>query len=456
MARETEHLAEYIVHSSHQVFKDSAVLKMAQEALWDWIGCTVAGAAESRVEPLFTLLDRYPMLGRSVVVGRRQRVHPLMAALLNGAASHVLELDDVERTAYLHPGITPISAAFAALSIEPNTSDREFLRAIIAGYEVGIHVGRSVNPSHYRLWHTSGTAGAFGAAAAAAVILGLNVQQTMWALGNAGTEAAGLWQFNLDGALTKPYHIGMASLHGLLAALAAKEGLTGPHRILEGDQGFLRAMSDSPRPLDLVEGLDTGRPAILGISRKRWASCRFTHAPIDAVVAIRGRQREGVAVERIVVETFATAIRVAGHSNPETPQEAKFSIAYCCALAWLIGSVGIQDFEVSHCRSDVNFNQIFSKVEVVHDSTYDDLLPDYNPARVTVFWNDGTLDQQEVLHPIGDPECPITDEILDEKVASLLRAAGMSSDNIRDLRNVVRTLGIDEGSSQLEKLVELI
>ncbi|BCJ88304.1 MmgE/PrpD family protein [Effusibacillus dendaii] len=333
MACETMQLAEYIVAGSRGLLNDSAVLNMAQEAL------------------------------------------------LDGAYSHVIELDDIERTAYLHPGIAPISAALAAYSINPAVSEEDFLRAIVVGYEVGIRVGRAVNPSHYRLWHTSGTAGAFAAAAASAVILGLTVEQTAWALGNAGTEAAGLWQFNPDGALTKPYHIGMAAVHGLLAAMAAQEGLTGAHRILEGDQGFLAAMSTDPRPEALVEGLGDASPAIWGISRKRWASCRFTHPPIDAVLEAR---KEGAAetFERAVVETFDTAIRVAGHRDPKTPQEAKFSIAYCCALAWIKGGAAVDGFNAEQNRSDPFFEEVFSRIEVIENSRYSALMPQFMPASI--------------------------------------------------------------------------
>jgi 2-methylcitrate dehydratase PrpD len=455
VAKETERLAEYVVTDSRRVLEDSVVLDMAQEALWDWIGCTVAGAWEPRVGPLYQLAVHYPMPGPAVLVGRGEKTHPLMAALLNGSTSHVLELDDVERTAYLHPGIAPISAALAALSIEPFISERDFMRAIVVGYEVAIRVGRSVNPSHYKLWHTSGTAGAFGAAAAAAVVMGLNVHQTMWALGNAGTEASGLWQFNLDGALTKPYHIGMASLHGLLAVLAAREGLTGPHRILEGEQGFLKAMSAAPRLATLVEGLERGRPSILGISRKRWASCRFTHAPIDAVLAVRD-DRHLTEVDRIIIETSETAIRVAGHSNPQTPQEAKFSIAYCCALAWLTGSVDTGGFDVDRVRSNTDFNDLLSRIEVIHHSPYDELLPDCNPAQLTVVWRNGRRSQHEILHPVGDPECPITGRLLDDKVSVLLQSAGWPESCISTLREIVRKLGRDEGSSRLSRLLELI
>lgn len=395
------------------------------------------------------------MPGGAVVVGRGETAHPLWASVVNGAASHVLELDDVERAAYLHPGIAPISAALAAVALMPQTGELDLLRAIVAGYEVGIRVGWAVNPSHYRFWHTSGTAGAFAAAAAAAVVLGLDCERTQWALGNAGTEAAGLWQFNPDGALTKPYHIGMAALHGLLAALAAREGLSGAHRILEGDQGFLAAMSDDPHPERLVNGLGEGTPAILGISRKRWASCRFTHAPIDAVLKAR---QEGpiTAVERILVETFDTAVRVAGHTDPKTPQEAKFSIAYCCTLAWLTGRADVDGFDAAEQRAKPEFTDLFRRVEVRVNERFESMIPDFMPAAVTVVWRDGRRTTYEVIHPVGDPEDPIRGPLLDDKVCGLLRSAGWPEEKITRARRLVYALGDSAVNAHLAELLTLL
>jgi 2-methylcitrate dehydratase PrpD len=398
------------------------------------------------------MMRHYPATGRAVLVGRDDVAHPVFAALLNAAAAHVLELDDLERTAYVHPGAPAISAALAAISLEKRVSEEDFLRAVIVGYEVGIRVGRAVNPSHYRFWHTTGTAGAFGAAAAVAVIMRLNRQQTLWTLGNAGTEAAGLWQFNLDGAMTKPYHAGMAALHGLLAGIAAKHGLSGPHRILEGDQGFLAAMSDAPRPDALVKNLVSSQPAILSISRKRWPSCRFTHGPVDAMLQAR-ESSPNRGIDSVLVETGADAIRVAGHMRPTNSHEAKFSIPYCCALAWTTGTVDLDGFDVSRRMSVTSFERILRRTEVKEDPQLSSLMPALIPARVTITWDNGQRSVHEVRCPVGDPESPITKDILDGKVANLLRATGRKPSEITKLIRVVRGLGSETNLKTLLSLV---
>ncbi len=413
MANETRQLAAYIVSST--TIGDSA-LRQAQEAVLDWIACALAGSQDPRVRPIYDAIRPFAPDGPAWVAGFEHRTSPITAALLNGAASHVLELDDIERDAYIHPGVTAVSAAMAVADSVPTLTVDNFLRAVIMGYEVSVRVGRSVNPTHYELWHTTATAGVFGAAAAAAVALNLTEDQTVFALGNSGSVSGGLWQFNADGAMTKPYHAGMAAVHGVLAALSAREGLTGPHRILEGDQGFLRATSRDFEPAKLVE--DLGRAnAIESISRKRWASCRFTHAAIDACMELRADKWHVRDIERIDVETFAVALRVAGHTNPSTAQEAKFSITYCVALALATGDVGIWSFATV---PDPTIRNLVGKVHVHHNPRFDTDFPQKMAAQVTITFLDGTQKRSTVEFPAGDPEHPIAEDTLYAKVRSML------------------------------------
>jgi 2-methylcitrate dehydratase PrpD len=164
------------------------------------------------------------------------------AALINGAASHAIEFDDIFRDAIYHPGTPVISAALAAAQGR-GASGEALLRGIVAGYEVSTRIGVAVNPAHYEFWHTTGTVGSFGAAAAAAVILGLDAERTMHALANAGTLAAGLQQAFRSDAMSKPLHSGHAAECGLTMALAAEAGVTGAPDLLEGKAGFGAAMS---------------------------------------------------------------------------------------------------------------------------------------------------------------------------------------------------------------------
>src|SRR5690606_29784581 len=203
----------------------------------------------------------------------------LNAALVNGAASHVVELDDIHKGSIIHAATVVIPAALAVAEWK-GLSGKELIAAVVAGYEVCYRIGEAVSPSHYYYWHNTATCGTFGAAIAAAKLLGLTTEQTIAALGNAGTQAAGLWEFIEDGAMTKQLHTGKAAMNGLLAALLAQKGFTGPQKILEGNRGFFKAMSEEYDASRVTEGLGN-EFKIMENSFKIHASCRHTHHAVD-------------------------------------------------------------------------------------------------------------------------------------------------------------------------------
>ncbi|MCX5909376.1 MAG: MmgE/PrpD family protein, partial [Deltaproteobacteria bacterium] len=219
------------------------------------------------------------------VIGKEdQRTSSLMAALLNGFDAHIVEYDDTHRNSLYHPGAPTIPAALAAAQTV-KASGMKLIEGLVAGYDVGIRLAESINPAHYTFWHTTGTVRCFAAAAAAGKIMGLSPEQLVWALGNAGTQAAGLWEFQADGSLTKPLHPGKAAMAGVLAALLAKEGFTGPSTILEGKQGFLKATT-SHFDLSRLAPKREDPPRILEVTFKNYPSCGHTHTPIDAALEL--------------------------------------------------------------------------------------------------------------------------------------------------------------------------
>src|SRR5580700_4238753 len=176
------------------------------------------------------------------------------AALANGVASHILEFDDVHKGSTLHAAAPVIPAALAVAERE-HADGRAFMLAVALGYEAALRIGEAVNPSHYRYWHPTGTAATFGAAVAAGSLMKLSPPQMVDALGSAGTQAAGLWEFNADGAMSKHLHPGKAAFNGILAADLARIGFTGASRVLEGERGFFRAMSASHDATRITSGL---------------------------------------------------------------------------------------------------------------------------------------------------------------------------------------------------------
>lgn len=345
------------------------------------------------------------------------------AALANGVSSHVLELDDVHRGATLHAAAPIIPAALAAAERE-HADGKAFLLAVALGYEAALRIGEAVNPSHYRFWHPTGTAATFGAAAAAGSILKLNATQMTDALGSAGTQAAGLWEFNSDGTMSKPLHPAKAAFNGLLSADLAREGFTGASRILEGDRGFFRAMSESHDPTRLTDGLGK-QWKILENCYKLHACCGHTHTAIDMAIEIRNQSgRSSSEIENVEVETYGPGLAIVKEPNPSTAFKARFSLAYTIAAALTEGRCGLEQFDDSRFSADgVHAPVIAALLPKIRIEAADDLTQRYPaswPVRIKVKYRDGQIDQREADFPRGNPENPVSTHELEAKFHSVV------------------------------------
>jgi 2-methylcitrate dehydratase PrpD len=206
-----------------------------------------------------------------VLISRRH-TSPLFAAMVNAAASHVAEQDDVHNGSVFHPA-TVVFPPVLAVAQQQGRGGRDLLTAAVAGYEVGIRVGEFLGRSHYKVFHTTGTAGTIASAAATGRMLGLDAEKMLMAFGSAGTQAAGLWEFLRDAADSKQLHTAKAASDGLLAAYLAADGFTGARRILEGVQGMAAGMSTDADPARLTDRLGTaGRSRRLRSSITRRAA----------------------------------------------------------------------------------------------------------------------------------------------------------------------------------------
>ena len=302
--------AEYAA-SLHEAALPPEIVHGAKRVVIDWFAATVPGGAVAPATLLIKALQKEGIgQGSAVLVPSGKRASLRTAALINGTAAHTVEFDDIYRFAIYHPGVVVIPAALAAAQTEHASGDR-FLRAVIAGYEVSNRIGRTVNPAHYKYWHTTGTVGHFGAAVATAVVLGLDAGQIAHALATAGTMAAALQQAFRADAMTKPMHAGQAASNGALAAMAAGAGVTGAPSMFEGEVGFGAAMSDNPDWSAALADLGS-HWTILDMTQKNHACCGFIHAAIDALINLRlehGLEADNVA--RIRVGTYGTALEVA-------------------------------------------------------------------------------------------------------------------------------------------------
>ena len=262
-------------------------------------------------------------------------------ALLMGALTHITETDDLHRASVTHPGCVVVPAALS-LGEKQKSSPREILIAILHGFEAMCRIGSAVGPTHYKIWHNTATCGPFGSAMAAASLLGLSDEQTLHALGNAGTQSSGFWQFMETGAMSKHLHAGRASESGLLAAELAAHGFTGSPEILEGAKGMFAGMCIDPIPENILKDAD-GPWQLPLTSIKPWPSCRHTHPTIDCALELHGKLN-GETVNNIEIDTYQAALDVCNRPEPENEYQAKFSLYHCVAIALLDGAVTLNSF----------------------------------------------------------------------------------------------------------------
>jgi 2-methylcitrate dehydratase PrpD len=393
------------------------VLHHAKRALIDWFAALLPGS----VAPPATLLERaladdLDRGGAALATGRRASVGA--AALINGAAAHTVEVDDIYKDAIFHPGAPTIAAALAAAQ-ELNARGAAFLRAVVIGYEISTRIGAAMGRAHYRYWHNTGTIGSFGAAAACAELYALDRRRFAHALATVTTFAAGLQQAFRTESMSKPLHAGRAAEAGLLAAQLAREGVTGSLDVIEGEAGFGRAMSDAP---DWDAALATlGRDwHIMRITFKNHACCGHTFAAIDGALALQRRLAIAhLDIARARIGTYRTALEVAGAENPTSAMEARFSLKYVVATALVHGSVRLTAFDAARLTEPAT-RSLMARIETAVDPEIDALFPGRRAAHVTMTTRDGR--SATFLQPTrkGDPDAPLTDDELEAKFRELV------------------------------------
>ena len=399
----------------HQVLTDD-VIHHAKRAVVDWYAALIPGA----VEPPATLLEqalRDDLDRGDACLALGRAATPRTAALINGTAAHTVEVDDIYREAIYHPGAPTIAAAHAqALALKARGAD--FLRAVVAGYEISTRIGAALGRAHYRYWHNTGTVGTFGAAAAAACALRLDAHRFAHALSTAATMAAGLQQaFRMD-SMSKPLHAGHAAEAGMLAAQGAAVGMTGSLDVIDGDAGFGQAMSQGPDWSAAVATL--GRDFhITRMTFKNHACCGHTFAPIDGALWLQ--RTLGITadqIRRVQVATYAPALAVAGNQKPTTAAEARFSLAYVVANALLYGSVRLAAFTEQRLQ-DPAVRDLMQRIELSVEPAIDAAFPGQRAAQVTIETVDGRV--QTFFQPTrkGDPDAPLSDDDLSEKFLEL-------------------------------------
>jgi len=413
------------------------VVRRAEDLFLDWFASALAGKGARPVESIARfMLSMGPADGPSEVLIHRRGSSPLVAAAVNAAASHFAEQDDVHNGSVFHPAAVVFPAALAVAQAL-GLPGRELLLASIAGYEVGIRVGEFLGRSHYRVFHTTGTAGTLAAAAAVGRLLGLSPTQMQHAFGSAGTQSAGLWEFLRDAADSKQLHTAHAASAGLTAAYLAKDGFTGARRIFDGARGLAAGMSSDADPARLADRLSE-RWALAETSFKFHASCRHTHPAADALLLLMRENDLGASdVAQVTAQVHQGAIDVLGPvTDPQTVHQAKFSMGTVLGLIATEGRAGLREFDAGYdSPAVVAFRD---KVTMQLDAEVDAAYPARWIGKVRVQTLDGRRFEQRVDEPKGDPGNTLGRAELEDKALRLAAYSGGASE--AEMRGVIERI----------------
>jgi len=433
------------------------VVDWAKYLCLDFAGVTLNGSTTDSANAVVQALESVGRSGPSAVIGTRKRILPEYAALANGTAFHSIEMDDVNNEACLHPGVTAYPTALAMADVA-EVNGKAFISAVVAGYDVIVRLGRALKGAeHYaRGFHPTGTCGAFGAAAVAARLLGLQGDSFLHALGIAGSQTSGSMEYLAQGAWTKRLHPGWASHSGIWAALLARSGYTGPTTILEGRDGFLQAYSGDPDPSlalkDLGQEYQVTRTSI-----KPHSCCRFNQGPIDCLLDLKRTYSidpMDVAEVRVGVLSAGTKLvsdPIEAKRHPTSVVDMQFSLPFGAAVALTHGRASLEEYKVG-MPENPQVKHVMERVQCLTDPKLDVQFPRHFPAWAEVDTTDGRTLRSELTYPKGDPENPVTWDEMKEKFL-LLSSPVIGPDRQREIIAAVETLDQMSDVRQLAALL---
>ncbi|MDR6424526.1 2-methylcitrate dehydratase PrpD [Variovorax paradoxus] len=409
------------------------VLRRTEDLMLDWLGSVLAARAARPVRSIERFAQVMgPADGPSEMLTSRRTTSPVFAALVNAAASHYVEQDDVHNGSVFHPAAVVIAPALAVAQ-SLGASGAQLLTAVVAGYEVGIRVGEFLGRSHYKTFHTTATAGTLAAAAAVGRLLELAPPQMLHAFGSAGTQSAGVWEFLRDAADSKQLHCAHAAASGLMSAYLAQDGFTGAAKVLEGAQGLGVGMSSDADPARLTDRLGT-RWALAETSFKYHASCRHTHPAADALLQVMAEHKLAHGdVARVTAHVHQGAIDVLGRVTvPATVHQGKFSMGTVLGLIAVHGRAGLGEFDRDFLAPEVAAFR--DKVEMELDAEVDSAYPARWIGKVSVRTNDGRILAGRVDEPKGDPGNSLSRAEIEDKMQRLAHyGEGATADEAKAL-----------------------
>jgi len=412
-AEVTRTLAKFLVASRAEDLPREMVHE-ASRALLNWLGCAIGASHHDTVNNAVAALQPFFGPAQAQLVGRREKVDALHAALINGISSHVLDFDDTHvRAVHVSAPVWPALLAYGEWKGAQRISGAELIHAFALGVETEVRVGLSVFPEHYdQGYHITGTAGVFGAAAAVGKLLDLDEQQMVWALGIAATQSAGLRE--MFGSMCKSFHPGNAAHNGFAAALLAKNNFTSAQAGIEGKRGFAHVMSSKFDATVITDGL--GKSYELSRNMYKPFACGLVvHAAIDGCLQLkRELGLRGDDIKHIALRVNPLVLELTGNKKPVDGLQGKFSVFHACAAAIVHGAALEAQFADDVVR-DPAVIAVRDKIDAASDAAIHKL-----EAHVRMVLADGRVLDKHVQRALGSTEHPMSDADLEEKFRGLV------------------------------------
>ncbi|SFB02475.1 2-methylcitrate dehydratase PrpD [Lentibacillus halodurans] len=406
----TESLVNNLFNTDYESIPEN-VKEHAKKSILNWAGVAIGSANHPSVGMVLDLKNDLQSSEQVTILGRSEKADILLATLTNGMTSHIFDFDDTHLDTIHHPS-GPVAPVVFALGEWYDLNPIEVLRAFVLGSEVELRISNAIYPAHYDLgWHITSTVGVFGAAVSAGLLLKLNKEQLLQALGIAGTQSSGLRE--MFGTMTKPFHPGKAAQNGLLAAMLAKKGFTSSNQVLEAKRGFSAVLSPTFN-LDRVNENWGKQWELLKNSFKPYACGIVLHPSIDACIQLRNFA-EPMNVQEIQLIVNPSVLELTGKKEPRTGLEGKFSIYHSAAVGFLEKAAGQAQYDDEKVM-DPNIVAFRSKIK---PSINDDINEDKAIAKVIL--NNGTEHKVTIEHATGSIENPMSRASLIDKFIALTK-----------------------------------
>jgi 2-methylcitrate dehydratase PrpD len=438
----TQILGRFVAESRFDSLPE-ALRHEGRRSILNHVGCALGVARDPAVITALEIMREASGKPRATVLGQRDRLGVMEAAFVNAIASNLLDYDDTHLDTVIHPS-APVAPVAFALGEELGASGAEVLHAFLLGGEIACRIGNAVSPGHYaRGWHITASCGVFGAAAAAARLMRLSVEETAHALGIAASQSGSIVE-NLATA-AKNIGVGNAARNGILAARFAARGYQAAPLAIEGPLGWARAMGDEPVLAAITEGLGQ-RWEIARNTYKPYAAGIVFHAVIDACLELRERLGNAVTHIKSVTVAGAALLLARGDRVVRNERDTRVSIHHCAAIALLLGRADVADFEMPAVQ-DPALAALRANVVAECDAN----LP-RGAARVTITLTDGSTHQATIEHPRGSAERPLSDT----ELAAKYRANAALGDTTSDVEAQLAALWALDRSASIAPLMALL